>query len=136
MQKYIEELERQTDELFESFLGNRPRWNLEASSLEPLCNVSIKPNVVVATADLPYTKPETVKVDIKNDSLIEVTAEMKNKMGFSDFGIAHRDGEFNSLRCHIHIPVPVDLENMSILLKRGILEIRLPRKERYKIEIE
>jgi len=90
----------------------------------------------VVTADLPNTEPETVKVEAVSEDLIEIAAKMKRKMRFDDFGITHREGEFSSLRCQTRIPVPVDTKRMKISLKRGILEIRLPRKRGYEIKVE
>lgn len=136
MHEYMEELERRADEFFESAFAERPRWDVESCSLEPLRSVSVAADEVVITADLPYTKPETVKVEAVSEDLIEIVAEMRGKLRFDDLGIAYRDGEFNCLRCKARIPVPVDTGRMKIHFKRGIIEIHLPRKRGYKIKVE
>lgn len=136
MSEYMEEFESLADELMGLAFPERPSWNTESCCLEPLCNVFVTPDEVVVTADLPNTEPETVKVEAVSEDLIEIAAKMKRKMRFDDFGITHREGEFSWLRCQTRIPVPVDTKRMKISLKRGILEIRLPRKRGYEIKVE
>jgi len=136
MSEYMEEFEALTDELIEATFAERPSWNTESCCLEPLCDVFVTPNEVVITADLPNTEHETLKVEAVSEDLIEITAKMKRKMKFDDFGITHREGEFSSLHCQTRIPVPVNTKRMKISFKHGILEIRFPRKRGYKIKVE
>ncbi|MCW3985708.1 MAG: hypothetical protein NWE91_04790 [Candidatus Bathyarchaeota archaeon] len=49
---------------------------------------------------------------------------------------AHQKGEFSTFNCQTHIPVPVDMEKQEAKFKKGILEVRLPRKKGYEIKIE
>jgi HSP20 family molecular chaperone IbpA len=136
MSKYMKEFETLADELMESTFAERPSWNTESCCLEPLCNVFVTPKEVIITADLPNTEHESVKVEALSEDLIKITAKMKRKMRFDDFGITHREGEFSSLRCQPRIPVPVNIKQMKISLKRGILEIRFPRRICYEIKVE
>ena len=136
MSEYRKEFETLADELMESTFVERPSWNTESCCLEPLCNVFVTPKEVIITADLPNAEHESVKVEALSEDLIEITAKMKRKMRFDDFGITHREGEFSSLRCQPRIPVPVDTKRMKISFKHGILEIRFPRKRGFKIKIE
>jgi len=136
MSEYMKEFETLADELMEPTFAERPSWNTESCCLEPLCNVFVTPKEVIITADLPNAEHESLKVEALSEDLIEITAKMKRKMRFGDFGITHREGEFSSLRCQPHIPVSVDTKQMKISLKRGILEIRFPRKRGYKIKVE
>jgi HSP20 family molecular chaperone IbpA len=63
-----------------------------------------------------------------SEERIAITARMKRKMLFDDFGITHHKGAFSSLRCQPRIPVPIDTKRMKISFKHGILEMRFPRK--------
>jgi len=136
MSEYMEEFEELADELMESAFAEKPSWDTESCCLEPLFNVFVTPGEVVVTADLPNTEPETLKVKVVSENLVEIAAKMKRKMRFDDFGITHRQGEFSSLRCQTRLPVPVDTRRMKISFKRGILEIRFPRKRGYEIKVE
>jgi HSP20 family molecular chaperone IbpA len=135
MQDYMEKFERAADEFFGSVF-ERPSWDTESRSCEPLWSIFVTPDEVIVTADLPYAKPDTVKVEAISNNLIEIAAEMKCKRCFEDFGITHREGDFSSFRGQIRIPVPVAPEKAKVYFKRGILEIHLPRKRGYRIKVE
>jgi HSP20 family molecular chaperone IbpA len=130
MNEYMEEFETLADELMASAFPEGPSWNTETCCLHALSNVSITPQEVVVTADLPNIEPETVKVEAVDENLIEITAKMKKKVRFADLGIYHRQGEFSFLRCQGRIHVAFDAEKMKISCKGGILEVRFPRKKK------
>ncbi|MDH5460795.1 MAG: Hsp20/alpha crystallin family protein [Candidatus Bathyarchaeota archaeon] len=136
MSEYMENLEALADEMLESAAPERPSWDTQSCCFEPLCNIFVTTDEVVVTADLPYAQPETVEVEAVGENLIEISAKMKHKVKFGDFGISHREGEFSSFRSRAHIPVPVETKRMKIHFKRGILEVHLPRKKGYRIRIE
>lgn len=114
----------------------RPSWDLRACTLEPLSNIFVTPKEVIITADLPFAQPHSVKVESINSDRLEITAEMKRKVKFKEMGIVHHEGEFSSFSCQTRIPVPVDMRHLETSFKRGLLEIRIPRKRSYKIAVE
>jgi len=136
MREYMEDLEAAAEEMAELAVAERPSWDVRSSCLEPLCNVFVTTDDVVVTADLPYTEPETVKVEAISEDRLEIGAKMRQKMRFDDFGITHRKGEFSSFRCQVRVPVPVNMKRMKVYFKRGILEIHLPRRRGYEIKVE
>ncbi len=136
MSEYMENLDAWADELLEAAVAERPSWDAQSRCLEPLCNIFVTADEVVVTADLPYAQPDTVEVEAVGENLIEISAKMKRKIRFNDFGITHRKGEFSSFRSRAHIPVPVKTERMKIHFKRGILEVHLPRKKGHRIKVE
>lgn len=135
IREYIEEFEETTEEIMRGFF-DQPSWDLESSSLEPLFNISVTSDKVIVTADLPYARPETVKIDMISEDLIEISAKMRVKLKFEDFGVVHREGEFSCFHCWVPLPVPVDTKEAKARFKRGILEISLPRKRGYRIKVE
>jgi len=136
MREHVEDLEAFADELIESTWVERPSWDLQSCCLEPLCSVFVSVDEVVVTADLPNIDPKNIKVEAVEEDIIEITAKMKRKIHFEDFGITHRQGEFSAFRCQTRIPVPVDIKRMKTKFKRGILEVHLPRKKGYRIRVE
>ncbi|MFQ6080142.1 MAG: Hsp20/alpha crystallin family protein [Candidatus Bathyarchaeia archaeon] len=136
MREYMEDLEAAVEEMAELAVAERPSWDVRSSCLEPLCNIFVTTDEVVVTADLPYTEPETVKVEAISEDRLEIGAKMRQKLRFDDFGITHREGEFSSFRCQVRVPVPVNMERMKVYFKRGILEIHLPRRRGYEIKVE
>jgi len=135
MREYMEDLEAAAEEMAELAIAERPSWDVRSSCLEPLCNVFVTADEVVVTADMPYTEPETVKVEAISEDRLEIGAKMRQKLRFDDFGITHREGEFSSFRCQVRVPVPVNMKRMKVYFKRGILEIHLPRRS-FEIKVE
>jgi len=135
MREYMEEFEQVAEEFFES-LHEEPTWDVKSCCLKPLFNVSVGPDRVIVTADLPYANPESIRINEVREDLIEICADMRVKVNFENFGITHRKGEFSSFRCQVPIPVPVDTSRAKTQFTQGILEIILPRKKGYTIKIE
>jgi len=132
---YIEDFETLSEEMERAF-AERPSWDTKSCCIQPLCSVFVAIDEVVVTADLPNTKPDTIKVEQVNRDTLEIKAEMRRKVSFEEFGITHRKGEFSFFRCQTRIPVAVDAKRMKTQLKRGILEVHLPRKKGVKIKVE
>ncbi|MEM2393282.1 MAG: Hsp20/alpha crystallin family protein, partial [Candidatus Bathyarchaeia archaeon] len=99
-------------------------------------NIVVTGNEVVVTVDLPYTEENTIEVKPISSNTLEISAKMRRKVSFDEFGITHHKGEFHRLHCQTRIPVPVHMNKMEIRFKKGILEIRLPRKHEYEIPME
>jgi HSP20 family molecular chaperone IbpA len=133
---YIEDIEALAEELFEPAFAERPSWDARSCCLEPLCSVFVTPDEVIVTADLPNINSDSIKVTPISTDTLEIRAEMKRKIRFDEFGITHREGEFQFFRCQTSIPVPVDMDRVRTEFKRGILEIHLPRKKGYRIKVE
>jgi len=132
--EYFESIEEMAEHLEETLI-ERPSWNQKTRTMEPLRDIMVTPTEVVITVDLPYTQENTIQVKPLDKSTIEISARMKRKIRFEDFGIIHHKGEFQTLHCRARVPVPVIMEKMETRLKKGILEIRLPRKHEYAIPI-
>jgi HSP20 family molecular chaperone IbpA len=133
--EYFENLQEWA-ERFREALIERPSWNRRACTIEPLRDIMVTPTEVTVTVDLPYAEENTIQVKPTRKDTIEISAKMKQKVRFDDFGITHYEGEFQTLQCQTRIPVPVDMDKMEIRFKKGILEIRMPRKHEYEIPIE
>jgi len=135
LRERMEELEAIAEEMIDQFV-ERPSWDTSSESLEPLCDVSVRSDSVIVTADLPRVDPKSIRVSGISDDLIEITAEMKVKINFEDFGVTHRRGEFSRFSCRVPLPVPVDISRARARFRRGILEVILPRKLGYEIKVE
>lgn len=133
IKEYLDEAEKLKEGIPST---ERPSWDLRACTLEPLSNIFITPKEVIITADLPYVEAHSVKVESIDSDRLEITAEMKRKVKFKEMGIVHYEGEFSSFSCQTRIPVPVDTQHIETSFKRGVLEIRIPRKRSHKIEVE
>ena len=133
IREYLDEAERLKEGIPSI---ERPSWDLQTCTLEPLSSIFVTTREVIITADLPYAEPDSVKVEPINSDRLEITAEMRRKVKFEEMGIVHHEGEFSSFSCQTRIPMPVDMRHIKTRIKRGVLEIRIPRKRSYKIPVE
>lgn len=129
----MEEMETMAEELMPM---ERPSWDITTRTIEPLCNVFVAPSEVIVTADLPFSEPNSIKVEPVDENTLEVSAKIKRRVCCEDLGIVHQRGEFSTFNCQTHIPVRVDIEKRQVKFKKGILEVRLPRKKGYEIKVE
>ncbi|MBS7632346.1 Hsp20/alpha crystallin family protein [Candidatus Bathyarchaeota archaeon] len=128
----VEELANQ----FEDMFMEKPSWSQKNCTMEPLKDVTVTPKEVIVTVDLPLAKEGTIEVKPLDSKTIEISAEMKRKIRFDDFGITHHKGEFQRFYCQTRIPVPVEMDKVKFNLKKGILEVHMPRKRGERIPIE
>lgn len=127
--RYFEELEHEFEHWGRRQV-DRPSWNQRNCTIEPFHDMKITPTEVVVTVDLPLTFENKVQVKPLDENTLEISADMKRKVRFSELGITHCEGEFQKLHCHSRVPVPVRMSKMKIKFKKGILEVHLPRKRR------
>jgi HSP20 family molecular chaperone IbpA len=135
----IDEYFASLEERLEPFGGmhiERPSWNQRACTMEPLRDLMVTPTEVIVTVDLPYTEENKIQVKPVDKNTIEILAQMRRKIRFDEFGIKHHKGEFQTFHCRTRIPVPVSMDKMEVRFKKGILEVRLPRKHEHTISIE
>ncbi|MGD0159242.1 MAG: Hsp20 family protein [Candidatus Bathyarchaeia archaeon] len=125
--EYFQEMEKWADQIKET-LSEKPCWDLKTCAIEPLREITVKPTEVIVTVDLPYADKKTVKVEAVDTSSLEISAEMKKKIRLKELGITHRQGVIQRFHAWIHVPVAVNMDKMKIEHKKGILEIKLPRK--------
>jgi HSP20 family molecular chaperone IbpA len=120
----------------EPWLFERPSWDIRTRTIEPLCNVAVTPDGVVVTADLPFSDPDSIKVKPIDEKTLEISAKMKRRVCCEDLGIVHQKGEFSTFNCKIRIPVAVNMKQRKTKFKKGILEVRLPRKKGNEIKVK
>lgn len=125
--EYFEDMEKWAEQLRET-LSERPCWDLKTCAIEPLREITVTPTEVIVTVDLPYANKETIQVKAVNATSLEIFAEMKKKIRLTELGVTHRKGVIQRFHGWIRIPVTVNIDKMRVQNKKGILEIKLPRK--------
>jgi HSP20 family molecular chaperone IbpA len=125
--EYFRDMEEWAEQVRETLI-ERPCWDLKTCAIEPLREITVKPTEVIVTVDLPYAREDTVKVKPVNDSSIELFAELRRTVRLKELGVTHRKGEIQRFHGWINLPVAVNVSKMTIKHKKGILEIKLPRK--------
>ncbi|MCW4055706.1 MAG: Hsp20/alpha crystallin family protein [Candidatus Bathyarchaeota archaeon] len=130
---YLEKMESLADDLLPV---ERPSWDVKAGTIQPLCNVSVAPDEVVVTADLPFSDPDSIEIEPSDERTLEITAKFRRRICCEDLGIIHHRGEFSTFNCQTRIPVAVDMKRRTERFKKGVLEVKLPRKKGYEIKLE
>ena len=102
-------------------------WNVAAACIKPLHNVFVGALEVILTVDLPYVDSKEVKLRCPAKDVLEVYAETSKKITFKALGAKHRHGEFTCYHARIRIPVQVDEKKITSKVKRGVLEVHIPR---------
>jgi HSP20 family molecular chaperone IbpA len=132
----IDEYMEEVESMGEMLPTERPSWNVATRTIEPLCNVSVTPNEVIITADLPFSDPDSIKVEPIDEKTLEISAKIRRRMCCEDLGITHHKGEFSTFNCQLRIPVHVDAKKKEVKFKKGVLEVRLPRKKDHAMKVE
>lgn len=134
-EEYIERFERMLEEELEDLM-ERAGWSPSTSTIEPLTEVTVTPSEVVITADMPCARPESISVRFLDDHTVEIYAKTYRSISFSEFRVTHRRGEFRNFHVRVRTPVPVERKIKSLTCRRGLLELRIPRREGYTIKVE
>lgn len=104
-------------------------WNVATACIKPLYNVFVGAAEVILTIDLPYVNSKGVKLRCPVSDVLEVYAQTSKKITFKALGAKHRQGEFTYYHARIRIPVQVDKKKIASKIRRGVLEIHIPRKK-------
>jgi len=86
--EYFESLETWAERVRETVM-ERPSWNCRTCTMEPLRDIMVTANEVIVTVDLPYAEQNTIEVKPIGKDTIEISAKMRRKISFDDFGITH-----------------------------------------------
>ena len=128
-------LERLMGEL-SAFEYEKPMWDTNRSCLEPLAEVEETDEEVIVRVDMPYVDKENVKVQVVEDILI-IEATIGKVIKFDRWGTFQREAAFYKYHKEIPLPVKVKAEEAKATLRRGVLEIRLPKDiKKFTIKVE
>jgi len=105
------------------------QWGLDLAdgSLEPLCYLEDRGEYFLVSAELPIVDKKDVHVFLTGDAL-EISARMKRTCTFRRMGSVESQYEFRSLRKALALPSGIDADKARARFKKGILEIKLPKK--------
>ncbi len=127
----IEEMRREMRRLMEdlerAFELDRPMWDYESRSLEPLCTISENEKEVIVTFDLPLVDKDSIEVNATEDTL-EVSAKLRQAFEYRGIACLERGVHFTCFRKVIRLPSRVDPTRARARFRNGILEVRLPKR--------
>ena len=100
------------------------------TGMTPRVDMYEEDNQVVVKAELPDIKKKDIDIKLE-DGILTIKAEKKEETEEGEKGATHyyRERRFGEYVRSMTLPGKVDAENISATLKKGILEIKLPRAE-------
>ena len=100
------------------------------SGLSPRMDMYEEDKQVVIKAELPGINKKDIDITLEDD-VIAIKAEKKEEKEEGEKGTTHYTLErrFGQYERRMTLPAKVDAENITATLKKGLLEIKLPRAE-------
>jgi HSP20 family protein len=100
------------------------------TSLTPRMDMYEEDKELVIKAEMPGVRKKDLDISL-NDDVLTIKAEKKEEKEEGEKGTTHytRERRFGQYIRYMTLPARVDAENISATLKKGLLEIRLPKAE-------
>jgi HSP20 family protein len=104
--------------------------NAFETSLTPRIDMYEEDKELVIKAEMPGIRKKDLDISL-NDDMLTIKAEKKEEKEEGEKGTTHytRERRFGQYIRSMTLPARVDAENISATLKKGLLEIRLPKAE-------
>jgi HSP20 family protein len=105
----------------------RRAWD---TSLTPRVDMYEEDNQVIVKAELPDIAKKDIDIKLEDD-VLTIKAEKKEETEEGEKGTTHytRERRFGQYVRRMTLPGKVNAENVTATLKKGVLEIKLPRAE-------
>jgi HSP20 family protein len=105
----------------------RRAWD---TSLTPRVDMYEEDNQVIVKAELPDIAKKDIEIKLEDD-VLTIKAEKKEETEEGEKGTTHytRERRFGQYVRRMTLPGKVNAENVTATLKKGVLEIKLPRAE-------
>jgi HSP20 family protein len=105
----------------------RRAWD---TSLTPRVDMYEEDNQVIVKAELPDIAKKDIDIKLEDD-VLTIKAEKKEETEEGEKGTTHytRERRFGRYVRRMTLPGKVNAENVTATLKKGVLEIKLPRAE-------
>ena len=124
---YVRPFFRRFDLLDEVEDMARRAWD---TTMTPRVDMYEEENQVIVKAELPDIMKKDIDISLEDD-VLTIKAEKKEETEEGEKGTTHytRERRFGQYVRRMTLPGKVDAENVTATLKKGVLEIKLPRAE-------
>jgi HSP20 family protein len=123
----VERLERRMKRMSEEVARRVKEFESSSGILEPLYEVSERPEEMVVSIDMPGVCKEDIVLQATENRLY-VDAECKKGIYLKGHARGHVR-VFKRYRKAIALPLPVDPDKAKASVRNGVLEIRLPKRK-------
>jgi HSP20 family protein len=103
-----------------------PQGGERGSTEVPNVDVMERGNDVVVTADMPGVDKNDIKINVRDDNTLEISAEKKMEKEEKEKGFIRHERAYSRYYRSIKLPAPVDKSKAKASYNNGVLEITLP----------
>ncbi len=128
------EFEKTVDGLFGSALSFRPVWddrNREVTDWHPAVNVFEDKEQFAIEAQLPGIDLPDVELSVKEQT-VRIRGERKVDAERTQEGYHLREARYGKFSREVRLPSEVDTEEAKATYEKGVLTVRIPKKEKAK----
>lgn len=121
----------EVDDLFGNLFGSfSPQrvFDTSPADLMPAINLRDTEDAVLVEVELPGVEPKDIEITVENETLT-IAGEKKECTEHSAEHYTHVERRFGSFRRDIALPSSVDTEKIEAKHDKGVLSIRLPKRE-------
>ena len=120
-------LRGQMDRLFDSFLGREPALFSANGDWFPSVDQVETPDEIIVKAELPGIDEKDISVSLSGDNLV-IQGERKGEKEEKDKHFHRLERSYGRFERVLPLPAVVDPAKISADYKKGVLEVRLPKK--------
>lgn len=131
------------DQYFNNVWKSSRFWNFEPFSLKisdddkffrtPLTNITDEGNQYTVSTELPGLDKGDIEITVR-DGVLEIKGEQKNEYEDKKEGYVRKEYHSSSYHRRFTIPENIDEDKIDAKLEKGILTLKLPKKEGEKKE--
>ena len=131
------------DHYFNNIWKSSHFWNFEPFSLKvsdddkffrtPLTNITDEGNQYIVSAQLPGIDKGDIEITVR-DGILEIKGEQKNEYEDKREGYVRKEYHSSSYHRRFTVPENIDEDKIDAKLDKGILTLKLPKKEEEKRE--
>ena len=122
----VERMQREMERLFNTFYGNRSRF--QAAPSFPAMNVWTNQEGAVLTAELPGVNPEDIDISVVGETLTLTGARQPEELQEGE-KYHRRERGYGKFTRTFQLPFPVEADKVDAVFEKGVLHISLPRAE-------
>jgi HSP20 family protein len=102
------------------------------SNLEmPTVDIQQQGNDIIVTADLPGVDKKDIKIDVRDDNILDITAQKSmEKVEQSRTAYLRRERRYMGYARSIMLPAPVDKTRAKAAYNNGVLTVTLPMMQK------
>jgi HSP20 family protein len=128
--KEIERLRHEMDKLYERFFDWRPSPHFtQSGDWRPSVDVLENPNEIIVHAEIPGVEAKDIDVRLEGD-VLSIRGERKREVTEEAQGYYHAERSYGTFSRSLRLPSDIDREGIRARYYHGILELKLPKKEK------